>query len=129
MDESKEILSLAKSFFDGLEQGDISILRRVYAPDVEIWHNTDGLIQTLEENETTLKGFVSRISDRKYSQRRTDAFPGGFVQQHVLTGVRKDGEKVSLPACIVCQVKNGKITRLDEYFDSAAVEQFRKVVA
>ena len=129
MDESKEILSLAKSFFDGLEQGDISILRRVYAPDVEIWHNTDGLVQTLEENETTLKGFVSRISDRKYSERRIDAFPGGFVQQHVLTGVRKDGEKVSLPACIVCQVKNGKITRLDEYFDSAAVEQFRKVVA
>jgi ketosteroid isomerase-like protein len=36
---------------------------------------------------------------------------------------------VSLPACIVCQVKNGRITRLDEYFDSAAVEQFRKVIA
>ena len=33
--------------------------------------------------ETTLKGFVSRIRDRNYSQRRTDAFPGGFVQQHV----------------------------------------------
>ncbi len=36
MDESKEILSLAKSFFDGLEQGDISILRKFYAPEVEI---------------------------------------------------------------------------------------------
>ena len=129
MDESKEILSLAKSFFDGLEQGDISILRRVYAPEVEIWHNTDGLTQTLEENETMLKGFVGRISDRKYSQRRTETFPGGFVQQHVLTGVRKDGVKVSLPACIVCQVKNGKVTRIDEYFDSAAVEQFRKEIA
>ena len=129
MDDAKEILSLAKSFFDGLERGDISILREVYAPDVEIWHNTDGLTQTLGENETTLKGFVSRISDRKYSQRRTEAFPGGFVQQHVLTGVRKDGVKVSLPACIVCQVKNGRVTRLDEYFNSAAVEQFRKVSA
>jgi ketosteroid isomerase-like protein len=126
MDESKEILSLAKIFFDGLEQGDISILRKVYAPDVEIWHNTDGLTQTLEENETTLTGFVSRISNRKYSQRRTEAFPGGFVQQHVLTGVRKDGVSVSLPACIICQVKNGKVTRLDEYFDSAAVAEFRK---
>ena len=126
MDEAKEILALAKSFFDALEQGDVSILRRVYAPNVEIWHNTDGLVQTLEENETTLKGFVSRIADRKYGERRTAAFPGGFVQQHVLSGVRKDGEKVSLTACIVCAVKNGRITRLDEYFDSAAVEQFRK---
>jgi ketosteroid isomerase-like protein len=129
MNEAKEILALAKSFFDALELGDVSILRKVYAPNVEIWHNTDGLVQTLEENETTLKSFVSRISDRKYSQRRTEAFDGGFVQQHVLTGVRKDGAKLALPACIVCAVKNGRITRLDEYFDSAAVDQFRKVVA
>ena len=129
MDEAKEILALAKSFFDALEQGDVSILRKVYAPNVEIWHNTDGLIQTLEENETTLKSFVGRISARKYDQRRTEAFKGGFVQQHVLTGVRKDGVKLALPACIVCAVKDGRITRLDEYFDSAAVEQFRKVVA
>ncbi|HEY4987890.1 MAG TPA: nuclear transport factor 2 family protein [Bradyrhizobium sp.] len=129
MDDTKQILALAKSFFDALEQGDVSILRKVYAPDVEIWHNTDGLIQTLEENETTLKGFVTRITDRKYGERRLEAFPGGFVQQHVLSGMRKDGERLSLPACIVCKVKNGRITRLDEYFDSARVDQFRKVVA
>jgi ketosteroid isomerase-like protein len=129
MDDSKEILSLAKSFFDGLEQGDISILRKVYAPNVEIWHNTDGLVQTLEENETTLKGFVGRIGDRRYGERRTHAFPGGFVQMHVLSGTRKDGERVSLPACIVCAVENGRITRLDEYFDSAHVAEFRKVMA
>jgi ketosteroid isomerase-like protein len=129
MDDTKEILALAKRFFDALEQGDVSILRKVYAPNIEIWHNTDGLIQTLEENETTLTSFVSRISDRKYSQRRLEAFPGGFVQQHVLQGTRKDGVRLSLPACIVCTVKNGHITRLDEYFDSAVVDQFRKVVA
>jgi ketosteroid isomerase-like protein len=129
MDDSKEILSLAKSFFDGLEAGDITILRRVYDPKVEIWHNTDGLVQTLEDNETTLKGFLERIGDRKYGERRLDAFPGGFVQQHVLSGTRKDGVRVSLPACIVCQVKNGKITRLDEYFDSAHVAEFRKTAS
>jgi len=128
MDDSKEILALAKSFFDALEKGDISILRKVYAPDVEIWHNTDQLVQTLEDNETTLKGFVSRISDRKYGERRLTAYPGGFVQQHVLSGTRKDGVRLTLPACIVCSVKNGHITRLDEYFDSAAVDQFRLVV-
>jgi ketosteroid isomerase-like protein len=54
-------------------------------------------------------------------------FPGGFVQQHVLRGTRKhDGERLALPACIVCAVKDGKITRLDEYFDSARVAEFRK---
>lgn len=129
MDAEADILSLAKGFFDALEQGDISILRKVYAPEVKIWHNTDGVTQTLEENEATLKGFVERIRDRKYGERRLHAFPGGFVQQHVLTGVRKDGVAVSLSACIICEVSNGRITRLDEYFNSAAVEKFRKAVA
>jgi hypothetical protein len=53
-------------------------------------------------------------------------FEGGFVHQHELRGVRADGVKLALPACLVCLVKDGKITRLDEYFDSARVAEFRK---
>jgi ketosteroid isomerase-like protein len=54
-------------------------------------------------------------------------FPGGFVQQHTLEGKRThDDAPVRLPCVIVCAVENGKITRLDEYFDSAHVAQFRK---
>ena len=33
---------------------------------------------------------------------------------------------VRLPCAIICQVEDGKITRLDEYFDSAHVAEFRK---
>jgi ketosteroid isomerase-like protein len=121
-----DIAALAKRFFDGLEQGNIGILREVYAPDVKIWHNTDGLEQTLEENETTLKGFIERIQKRQYADRRVHTFPGGFVQQHRLKGTKKDGTTVELDAVIVCRVENGKVTRLDEYFDSAAVARFRQ---
>ena len=35
--------------------------------------------------------------------------------------VLKDGREVTLAACVVCKVREGKITRLDEYFDSAAL--------
>lgn len=129
MDDTNQILSLAKRLFDGIEAGNIGVLREVYAPDVEIWHNTDGQVQTADDNVKTLEGFVGRISNRRYTNRRLQAFPGGFVQQHVLTGTRKDGAQVSLPACIVCKVAGGRITRLDEYFDSAAVETFRKIIA
>ncbi|MBB4632731.1 nuclear transport factor 2 family protein [Sphingosinicella soli] len=48
------------------------------------------------------------------------------MQQHTLYGTRQDGERLTLPACMVCRVENGKITRLDEYFDSARVAEFRK---
>ena len=74
-----------------------------------------------------LAGMVTRIVDRLYDDRRVEVFPGGFVQQHVLRGTRvQDGVRVHLPACIVCAVKDGRITRLDEYFDSARVADFRK---
>jgi ketosteroid isomerase-like protein len=119
--------ALAKRFFDCVEAGDVDGLVACYAPDARIWHNTDRLEQTAAENEATLKGMVKRIHDREYADRRLQVFPGGFVQQHVLKGTRAhDGERLELPACIVCEVKDGRITRLDEYFDSAAVAQFRK---
>lgn len=119
--------TLAKRFFDCVEAGDIDGLVACYAPNAEIWHNTDGLIQGPEDNRKTLAGMVARILDRVYDDRRVDVFPGGFVQQHVLRGTRKhDGVRLALPACIVCQVRDGKITRLDEYFDSAHVAEFRK---
>ncbi len=128
MSELDQIRTVANKLFDGIESGNVAVLREVYAPNVEIWHNTDLLVQTVDDNVATLQGFVSRIANRRYENRRLDVFPGGFVQQHRLTGQRKDGQKVELHACIVCKVANGRITRLDEYFDSAAVEQFRKAV-
>ncbi|MGZ5930939.1 MAG: nuclear transport factor 2 family protein [Rhizomicrobium sp.] len=119
-------VELAKKFFDAVERGDVNALKEFYSPDAKIWHNTDELQQTPAENVQTLEGFVTRIRDRRYGDRRVHAFPGGFVHQHTLSGVRsKDGVAVRLTACIVCLVENGRITRLDEYFDSAAVARFR----
>ncbi len=119
--------SLAKRFFDCVEIGDIKGLIACYAPGAKIWHNTDRLEQTPADNEKTLAGLVTRIKDRVYAHRRVEVFPSGFVQQHVLQGTRvQDEMRVELPACIVCAVSDGRITRLDEYFDSAGVAEFRK---
>ena len=117
----------ATRFFDCVEAGDVDGLVACYAPDARIWHNTDRAEQTPAENRATLNAMVARILDREYADRRLQVFPGGFVQQHVLKGTRAhDGVRVELPACIVCQVTDGKVTRLDEYFDSAQVAAFRK---
>lgn len=127
MSDDAAMRALAKRFFDCVEAGDVDGLVACYAPDARIWHNTDRQEQSPADNGKTLKGMVTRILDREYGDRRVEVFPSGFVQQHVLRGTRKhDGARVELPACIVCAVKDGKITRLDEYFDSAGVAEFRK---
>lgn len=127
MDSEDDIAAMATRFFDAIEAGDIEAMRATFTPDAEIWHNTDETIVTRDQTAQTLTGMVARIKDREYADRQLTAFAGGFVQQHVLKGkrVHDDGE-VRLPCAIICKVEGGKITRLDEYFDSAHVAEFRK---
>ena len=130
MSTDDEMRAFAKGFFDAIEQGDIARMEGSFTPDAEIWHNTDEVVGTPRQTAVTLAGMVSRIKDRKYADRRVDVFPGGFVQQHVLQGRRvHDDAPVRLPCAIICRVSNGLITRLDEYFDSAHVAEFRKFAA
>lgn len=127
MSDDNNIHAMAKQFFDAIEQGDIETMQNSFTPDAEIWHNTDELIVSPAQTAETLTGLVARIKDRRYADRRLTVYPGGFVQQHVLTGKRAhDDVEVRLPCAIICKVENGKITRLDEYFDSAHVATFRK---
>ena len=97
-----EMRALARRFFDAVEAGDIETVGEIYAPEAVIWHNTDGLVSTREQNLETLRGFARLISDRRYLDRRVQASADGFTQQHVLHGRRRDGTAVSLAACIVC---------------------------
>ena len=54
--------------------------------------------------------------------------PCGRGSGHVLTGRRKDGVYVSMPGVLVGTLKDGKISRLNEYLDSAHVAAFRAQV-
>lgn len=121
-----EIRALAQRFFDAVEQGDVDFVGQCYSDDAMIWHNTDSVGTSREDNLRGLRGMVGRISDRVYDERKVEVFESGFLQQHVLHGTRKDGVRVELPACIICRLKDGKIALLDEYFDSAHVAEFRK---
>jgi ketosteroid isomerase-like protein len=106
--------------FKAIEGGDVAAIRDIYAPDVKIWHNNDGATQTVEQNLAVLGWVVANISEVTYTEIRRQATPTGFVQQHVTRGrVKASGRELRLPACIICDVEHGKITRLDEYFDSA----------
>lgn len=124
-DSLADIRKLATRFFDAVENGDVDTVAQIYADDVAVWHNTDRLENTKAENVETLKGMVKFSKHRTYTQRRLEVFPGGFVQQHVLEAEGLSGYKLSLPAALICAVSGGKITRLDEYFDSAVVNEWR----
>ena len=116
---------LAEHFFNAIEQGDMAAVRAIYAPDAIVWHNSDGIASPVADNLKTLEDFIAYVPERHYTRRRLDVFEGGFVEQHVLKGKLVDGREVSLNACIVCRVREGHITRLDEYFDTAELAKWR----
>jgi ketosteroid isomerase-like protein len=111
---------IADKLLAAVTAGDIDAVRKMYAPDAVIWHAHTNTTQSVEDNLRTL-GYIARhVKDFRYEDRRCEATESGFVEQHVTLGITPSGEAFSIPACIVCTVVAGRITRLDEYFDSAA---------
>jgi ketosteroid isomerase-like protein len=115
---SGDALAVAERFFRAVESGDIEAVKAIYAPSARIWHNHDRKEQTVEENLRVLRWVARNLPGRRYKIQRRVAIPGGFLQQHVLEGQTAAGP-FAMPACIICEVADGRITRLEEYLDSA----------
>ncbi len=124
MPEPASAVEVAQRLFHAIEAGDIDTVRDLYAGDVRIWHNTDGIAQTRDENLRTLRWVVENLADLRYEDISCVPTPSGFVQQHVLRATGPNGVAVAIPACMVATIDGGRITRIDEYLDSAQVARF-----
>ncbi|MGE0599357.1 MAG: nuclear transport factor 2 family protein [Dehalococcoidia bacterium] len=118
-------LEICGQLFSAIMRADIEAVRRIYAPDAVIWHNNDGVEEDRDRNLRVLSWVARNIKDLRYEEIRRQETPTGFVQQHVLRGIAPNGTPLEIPACIVCEVKDGRITRLDEYLDSAHTAPLR----
>jgi ketosteroid isomerase-like protein len=115
------MLDLCERFFAAVTAGDLDAVRTIYADDAVIWHNNDDAEQNVDENLRVLRWATSRIAGFRYEDVRRTATADGFIEQHVLRGTAPNGAELRVPACIVCTVADGRIMRLDEYFDSAQI--------
>ena len=111
---------LADALMAAIPANDVEALRRIYAPDVVIWHNFDQIEQALDDNLKVMRWMGKVMPDMVYGDIRRQVTPTGFVQQHILRGTAPDGTKVEMPACLVVRIEGERVTRLDEYLDPAA---------
>jgi uncharacterized protein len=116
-----DMIELARRFVGAIERGDVETVRACYAPDAKVWHNNDGIEQTVDENLRVLTWMVRTLPERRYRVIRLEALSDGFVQQHVLEASLPGGGTWSLDACVIVRVRDGLIARLDEYLDSGQV--------
>ncbi|MCK9520890.1 MAG: nuclear transport factor 2 family protein, partial [Dehalococcoidia bacterium] len=55
-------------FFGAVEAGDIETAAEIYAPNVGIWHNFDGVTQSREESLRTLRWMCKKLAGRCYEE-------------------------------------------------------------
>src|SRR5438034_7769788 len=104
---------IADRLFDAIERGDLDGVRKLYTSDTKVWHNTDQVAQSSEQNLATLKWVVENLAGLRYTDVRRSPTPIGFVQQHVLRARLKSGKEVALPACLVAPIEGDHIVRVD----------------
>jgi ketosteroid isomerase-like protein len=55
-------LAVAAALFDSIESGDVESVRQIYTEDAVIWHNHDGVEQSVEDNMRSLDWVVRNLS-------------------------------------------------------------------
>ncbi len=124
-----EIRELCEAFFDAYQDRRVDILEKVLADDCIIWHNVFGRETTKRDNLDKYHDSYRGQRRRTYDDRIIDAFHDGFVIRYQLRGVMANGHAGSLWICIVGKVRDGQITRIDEYMDSSKFAEWAGATA
>ncbi|MFZ9871947.1 MAG: nuclear transport factor 2 family protein [Steroidobacteraceae bacterium] len=119
MGHQEDISALSNRFLSALERGDPDEVRAFYTSDARIWHNFDDVAQTVEENMKLLGWMSRKLPQRHYRIIRREILSDGWLQQHALEATLPDGSPFRMLACCVVTVRDGLISRLDEYLDPA----------
>ena len=113
---------LVDRFFAALVAGDSDALRAVYAPDATIWHNTGGMSeefsnQSAEDNVVMNAMIAKLMPGHRFDHVRRAHVDEGVFQLTVLRG-ELAGQPVEHHMAIWIKIEGGRITRIEEYFDS-----------
>jgi ketosteroid isomerase-like protein len=118
-DNAALMRSLAYRLVEAGQTSDLESLAGIFHDDAVIWHNTDNLTITMAENAAPCVKLFGKIQQLRYEDLEVLPFAGGYVQHHRMVGESVDGQPFDLAACAIMYVRDGKIARIEEYFDSA----------
>jgi ketosteroid isomerase-like protein len=110
---------LCHQLLDAIERGDLDAVDSCYAPEMTMWFNVTGETTAREQNLDALTKGRDSQRRRLYNDRQIDTFDDGFLARYTCNVVLHDGSTVALWACLVANVRDGKIVKLSEYLDSS----------
>lgn len=118
--DEDEALKAGERLFHTVEHGDLEDLWAIFGEGAMVWHNTDEKLTDVATSIQNLRKIRESATEFRYVDIKRQPTPNGFVQQHTLLITMPDGRKIRDLCCCVCDVKDGRITHMDAYHDSAA---------
>lgn len=118
---SDPAIAAADALGQAIQDRSVAALQTLYADDIAVWHANTNAEQDKATNIGLLDAVFAVTSELEYVNIRRHPIAGGVVQQHSLVGRFIDGaEMPALHACLFIWVRDGQISRIEEYFDSGA---------
>ena len=116
-----QTLDMAKRLIDAIVAGDVAAVEELYCDDLVGWQNFTGRELNRRQMLKIVRVLGGDVKDLRYDDIRVTPTARGYVQQHVLRATAKDGRPVECAACLVVEIADGRIRRIDEYMDGAAL--------
>lgn len=114
----EEVAAVARSWEAACRARDNAGIVAHLSENATVWYNFDrDKYHDPAGYRTILDQSMQQFWNQQYKDMRVHLHPGGFVEQATLVGETANGV-VETPFLLVATVKGGKITRIEEYFDT-----------
>jgi enamine deaminase RidA (YjgF/YER057c/UK114 family)/ketosteroid isomerase-like protein len=115
-----DIRRLAEDLLAAITSGDVDRVDQLYADDVRVWHNFDGVGRDKTESLDAVRRIAAHYEGFHATDVRIDVVPDGYVQRCVFRGrERSTGADLAVDAMMRVDVRNGRVVRIEEYTDPA----------
>ncbi len=113
--------AVAKRLTRAVADNDVDALAALYAPSSVVWHSTDQVELKLKAVQDLVRA-IREVAHCAIAVSATLTTEHGFVQTQENTYTFRDGTSTRFHAALVVTLDNdGRITRLEEYLDSAGL--------
>lgn len=113
------IETIADTFFAAIENGDVDTLNRLYDDEAGVWHNFDGITQTKQQGVQTLAQFAAAAESKYVIDERFIIGDRVIQRHHIHIRMKASGATRVIPVAIFLTIRDGKVTEIYEYLDSA----------
>jgi ketosteroid isomerase-like protein len=119
--DADAVAQVAKRWEMACRSGDAAAITALLSEDATVWYNyAADVVHDRAGYRAILEDSYKSFRNPKYRDFRVTLHPAGFIEQATLEGETDEG-RISAPFCLFATVRDGEITCIEEYFDSATL--------